>query len=107
MPDTKLMKAEETPVVQSVSPAPTVDSSISTRRKDEEDDVALMHRAASGDMTPYALLFKRHADRIWRMAFLILHSTAAAEDVVQETFTRGLSHIQSYRGESEPRAWFS
>jgi RNA polymerase sigma-70 factor (ECF subfamily) len=66
-----------------------------------------MNRSRSGDMTPYAILFKRHADRIWRLAYMILHSSAAAEDVTQETFTRGLTHITSYRGESEPRAWFS
>lgn len=75
--------------------------------REEESDALLMERAKAGDTTPFALLFKRHADRIWRMAYMILHSSAAAEDVVQETFTRGLSHIDSYRGEAEPRAWFS
>lgn len=74
---------------------------------DEEADSALMDKAIHGDMGAYAVLFKRHADRIWRMAYMILHSAAAAEDVVQETFTRGLLHINSYRGEAEPRAWFS
>ena len=73
----------------------------------ELSDQELMNRSKGGDMTPYALLFKRHADRIWRMAYMILHSSAAAEDVTQETFTRGLTHIASYRGEAEPRAWFS
>jgi RNA polymerase sigma-70 factor, ECF subfamily len=73
----------------------------------ELTDQQLMDRSKGGDMTPYALLFKRHADRIWRMAYMILHSSAAAEDVTQETFTRGLTHIGSYRGEAEPRAWFS
>ncbi len=73
----------------------------------ELSDQQLMDRSKGGDMTPYAMLFKRHADRIWRMAYMILHSSAAAEDVTQETFTRGLTHIASYRGEAEPRAWFS
>jgi RNA polymerase sigma-70 factor (ECF subfamily) len=70
-------------------------------------DKELLERSKSGGMTPYALLFKRHADRIWRMAYMILHSSTAAEDVTQETFTRGLTHIASYRGEADPRAWFS
>src|SRR5437899_1193719 len=47
----------------------------------ELSDQELMNRSKGGDMTPYALLFKRHADRIWRMAYMILHSSAAAEDV--------------------------
>jgi len=85
------------------SPAPANTLAASAELSDQE----LMNRSKGGDMTPYALLFKRHADRIWRMAYMILHSSAAAEDVTQETFTRGLTHIASYRGEAEPRAWFS
>jgi RNA polymerase sigma-70 factor (ECF subfamily) len=85
------------------TPAPPNTLAASAELSDQE----LMNRSKGGDMTPYALLFKRHADRIWRMAYMILHSSAAAEDVTQETFTRGLTHIASYRGEAEPRAWFS
>lgn len=77
------------------------------QKKEDEVDIGLMRKAVEGDMTSYALLFKRHADRIQRLAYLILHSSVTAEDVVQDTFTRGLSHIRSYRGESGPRAWFS
>lgn len=95
MPDTRVTPIQEaTP-----PPAPA--------GLEGESDVSLMHRAATGDMTPYAVLFKRHSDRIWRMASMILHSASKAEDVVQETFTKGLAHIASYRGEAEPRAWFS
>lgn len=90
-----------------VSPPPDVTPPPPPGGLEAESDVALMHRAAKGDMTPYAVLFKRHSDRIWRMASMILHSSSQAEDVVQETFTKGLAHIGSYRGEAEPRAWFS
>lgn len=74
---------------------------------DDLVDLDLMRKAGEGDMGAYALLFKRHADRIGRLAYLILHSTSAAEDVVQDTFTRGLAHLQSYRAEAGPRAWLS
>ena len=77
------------------------------RQKEDAVDTDLMRQAVEGDMTPYALLFKRHADRIYRLAYLILHSSTTAEDVVQDTFTRGLDHIREYRGESGPRAWFT
>jgi RNA polymerase sigma-70 factor (ECF subfamily) len=70
-------------------------------------DMELMERAKSGETAAFGPLFQRHADQIWRMAYMILHSSTAAEDVVQETFTRGLTHMASYRGEAEPRAWFS
>jgi hypothetical protein len=102
LPDVKLP-----PLVsaEKASIAPAVDAP--TAKSTELSDQELMSRSKGGDMTPYAVLFKRHADRIWRMAYMILHSSAAAEDVTQETFTRGLTHIASYRGEAEPRAWFS
>lgn len=79
----------------------------SAPQQDDLIDMDLMRKAGQGDMGAYALLFKRHADRIGRLAYLILHSAAAAEDVVQDTFTRGLAHLQSYRGEAGPRAWLS
>jgi RNA polymerase sigma-70 factor (ECF subfamily) len=87
-----------------VAPAPPVPADVS---RTTLSDAELMGRALKGEREPYAELFQRHAERIWRLAFLILHSTSGAEDVVQETFTRGLSRIQSYRGEAEPKAWFS
>lgn len=73
----------------------------------DSDDATLMRKAMDGGTTQFAVLFKRHADRIWRLAYLILHSDSLADDVTQETFTRGLAQIQTYRAEAEPRAWFS
>jgi RNA polymerase sigma-70 factor (ECF subfamily) len=102
MPDTRVQTPEAAPG----TPVPVQGIPANTSLEGESD-VALMHHASSGEMTPYAILFRRHTDRIWRMAYMILHSTSMAEDVVQETFTQGLSHIRSYRGEAEPRTWFS
>jgi len=103
--ETKAAPPSELPPSTDSIPAPPVKTTLAAAA--ELTDQQLMNLSKSGDMTPYALLFKRHADRIWRMAYMILHSSAAAEDVTQETFTRGLTHIASYRGEAEPRAWFS
>lgn len=102
MPDTRLQ-----PSADNGSPSPVPATVQASPQVEGESDVALMHMASSGEMTPYAVLFRRHADRIWRMSYMILHSSSMAEDVVQETFTQGLSHIRSYRGEAEPRTWFS
>ena len=41
------------------------------------------------------------------MAYAIVHDQSAAEDVVQETFLKGLDRIATYRAEAAPRAWFS
>lgn len=45
------------------------------------------------------------APRLYRMAYLFLHNSAAAEDAVQEACARGLASFQDFRGESSPEVW--
>jgi RNA polymerase sigma factor (sigma-70 family) len=67
----------------------------------------LMRDAASGDRDAYARLMATYAPSLRRLSYAILHESDAAEDVVQETFLRGLEKIGSFRGESSPRAWLT
>jgi RNA polymerase sigma-70 factor (ECF subfamily) len=60
------------------------------------EDRALIARAMEGDRSAYATLFERHAPRIYRMAYLLLHDAAAAEDAVQETFARALDGFHRF-----------
>ena len=69
-------------------------------------DTELMQRAIAGDRDAYAELFQRNSGRVGRVAYLLLHDSSAAEDIVQETFTRGLDRIRTCRGETPPGAWF-
>lgn len=64
-----------------------------------------MRRSQSGDRGAYAELFARHADRISCSAYYLVHDRWEADDILQETFTRGLAEIASFRGESEPSTW--
>jgi RNA polymerase sigma-70 factor (ECF subfamily) len=66
-----------------------------------------MSRAMAGDSRAYGELFEKYRERISRMAYAIVHDASAAEDVVQETFLKGLDRIATYRAEAAPRAWFS
>ena len=72
-----------------------------------ETDLELMTRAQAGDKEAFGALFQRRSPSIWQMAYLLLHSADAAEDVVQETFTNAFEHVGDFRGESEPRSWLS
>jgi RNA polymerase sigma-70 factor (ECF subfamily) len=72
-----------------------------------ESDLELMTRAQAGDKAAFGILFQRRSPAIWQMAYLLLHSADAAEDVVQETFTSAFEHVGDFRGESEPRSWLS
>ncbi len=68
-------------------------------------DRRLMEKAAEGDRAAYAELFQGHAPRLQRLAYLILHDSASAEDAMQETFTRGLDKVRTWRGEARPDVW--
>jgi RNA polymerase sigma-70 factor (ECF subfamily) len=75
------------------------------KTSDAARDRRLMEAAVGGDRAAYARLFQRHAERLQRLAYLILHDAAHAEDALQETFTRGLDKIQTWRGEAKPDVW--
>lgn len=79
---------------------------MTTKRRSNESDRTLMKLVKRGDARAYATLFSRHHEQIGRVAYLLLHDAAAAEDAIQETFTRGLARIETFRGESEPGGWF-
>jgi RNA polymerase sigma-70 factor (ECF subfamily) len=69
-------------------------------------DADLLRRSLEGDRAAYASLFHRHASRVGRLAYLLLHDWDSAEDVVQETFLRGLVRLDTFRFDSSPRSWF-
>lgn len=89
-------------------PATAVSSPPSGRPKREPltpEEQALLERAKKGDREAYGKLFEGYADRLRRMASLVLPPQFAAEDVVQETFVRGLTRLESYRGEGDLCSW--
>lgn len=57
------------------------------------------------DRPAFQRVFHEQEAKLLRMAWLILHDEAAAEDAVQETFTKGLARLGSYRGDARPEVW--
>jgi RNA polymerase sigma factor (sigma-70 family) len=53
----------------------------------------------------YEELFAAQREKLRRMAYLFLHEEAAVEDAVQETFTRGLAKLHTFRAESRFDVW--
>ena len=51
-----------------------------------ESDQALVQRTAAGDREAFATLYRRHQASVYRFARLMIGSSVAAEDVVQEVF---------------------
>jgi len=90
------------PVSRSAADSPRFDPS---SPRDLERD--LLQRAKAGDRESYSRLFDLCRDRIYRLAYTLLHHAAEADDCVQETFLKGLQNLFTYRGESAPNAWFA
>jgi RNA polymerase sigma-70 factor, ECF subfamily len=106
------------PFTRSVSPRPAIEiqgmgimiskaSTSESERPSVDRERDLMNRARSGDVAAYGKIFELHQERIYRMAYAMLHDSGAAEDCVQETFASGLANLTGYRGESAPKAWFT
>jgi len=50
-------------------------------------------------------LFELHASGVYRLALAMLHEHDAAQDVVQDTFTRLIEHLRGHGSLSNARGW--
>jgi len=66
---------------------------------------ALIHALKSGDPAALEKLFEMFADRIYRLAFRLTQNPVEAEDVVQETFLKVITHIDQFEGRSNLDTW--
>ncbi|BCB91933.1 hypothetical protein Psuf_092460 [Phytohabitans suffuscus] len=66
----------------------------------------MVRRARDGDMGAFALLYRAHADEIFRFVHARVSQREAAEDLTSETFLRALTGIGAFtwRGVG-PRPW--
>src|SRR3954452_20735015 len=71
------------------------------------DDGALVERARNRDGAAVRLIMQRHNRRLFRVARGVLHDDAEAEDVVQETYVRAFTHLDSFRGEAQLSTWLT
>ncbi|TAN11319.1 MAG: RNA polymerase sigma factor [Burkholderiaceae bacterium] len=73
----------------------------------EETDLALVQRAASGDVRAFDLLMHRHNQRLFRAARGILHDDAEAEEAIQDAWWNAYQHFKEFRADSEPLTWLT
>jgi len=72
-----------------------------------DDDEKLVDRARDGDQEAWDSLVERYASRVWAVARAHRLTAADAEDVVQVTFLRLVTHIHSIREPSRVGAWLA
>lgn len=67
----------------------------------------LIERAKARDASAVRAILQANNQRLFRIARGILRDDSEAEDVVQETYVRALSHLDGFRGDSSLSTWLS
>ncbi|MGJ4946080.1 RNA polymerase sigma factor [Bradyrhizobium sp. HKCCYLS1011] len=70
-----------------------------------EDELIL--RAKARDEAAIRAILQANNRRLFRIARGILRNDSEAEDVVQETYVRALTHLEAFRGESSLSTWLT
>jgi len=85
-------------MAQHVYPLPDVDPPDDADEGDAASgDAGLVARARQGDRAAFALLFDRHAPRVYALAYRIAGQEVEAEDITQEAFLRALHALPTLR----------
>ena len=74
---------------------------------DESGDLALVERARRHDQEAFRLIMQRHNRRLYRVARGILGDDSEAEDIVQETYLRAFTHLDTFRGAARLSTWLT
>jgi RNA polymerase sigma-70 factor (ECF subfamily) len=74
---------------------------------DGGSDAELVRRARGRDETAIRAILQSNNRRLFRLARGILRNDGEAEDVVQETYVRAFTHLDSFRGESSFSTWLA
>jgi RNA polymerase sigma-70 factor (ECF subfamily) len=70
-------------------------------------DAELVKRAIGRDESAIRSIMQANNRRLYRLARGILRNDSDAEDVVQETYVRALTHLEEFRGDSSLATWLS
>ena len=68
-------------------------------------DVALLQKAQRGDRGAYGQIIVLYQDRLFNAMLRLVGDREEARELTQEAFTRGLSKLESYRGDASPYTW--
>jgi len=71
----------------------------------EAEDARLVEQAVSGDADAFEQLFLKYRQRVFGVAWRVLHDEEAAMDVVQDAFVRAYRQLEKLRGESRFFPW--
>lgn len=72
---------------------------------EQTDELALVDRSRAGDASAFNELVQRYERKIYRLAKHITQNDEDAEDVLQESFLKAYTHLDSFQGDSKFYTW--
>lgn len=72
---------------------------------DRQRQLQWMRQAQAGEPAGYGRLVTACQDRIYNTMLRMVGDAEEARELTQETFTRGLAGVKSFRGDSSPATW--
>jgi RNA polymerase sigma-70 factor, ECF subfamily len=70
-------------------------------------DEQVVGRVLSGQTALFEVLMRRHNERLYRAARAILKDESEAEDVMQQAYVNGYSHLGQFDGRSQFSTWLT
>src|SRR4051812_8456659 len=71
------------------------------------DDMALVSHARAGNSDAFRTIMQRHNRRLYRAARGGTGNDIEAADVVQESYLRAFTHLDTFRGEARLSTWLT
>lgn len=68
-------------------------------------DAELIAQALTGDSRAERVLYDRHVDRVYRLAYRMAGDDTLAMDITQDAFVRAFNALPDFRGESSLSTW--
>ncbi len=81
------------------------DTETEALRRQHEDDLALVSRAAAGDMVAFEDLVRRYRNDVYALSYHFLKNREEAWDTSQEVFIKAHRALGRYRGEASFKTW--
>ncbi len=69
------------------------------------DERALLERCRAGDVEAFEPFVEKYRQRVWRLAYQVLHDREEAWDCTQDAFVRAFQSLGSFRGQSAFYTW--
>lgn len=72
---------------------------------DATSERELLEAIRAGDRDALAVMFDRYADRLYRLAYVVLRDRTEADDVVQESVLALIDRVSTFEGRSRVSTW--